>query len=79
MNFTCTIASIDHVLYHGSVVSITAPAEEGEVTILPNHAPFVSKIKTGEIIVRTKDSEERFPVTHGVLEVSVGGVTVLVS
>lgn len=79
MNFTCTIASIDHVLYHGSAVSITAPAEEGEVTILPNHTPLVSKVKPGEIIVRSKDSEERFSVTHGVLEVFAGGVTVLIS
>lgn len=44
----------------------TLPVEGGEVTILPNHIPYIGTLKAGEIILRTEaDGEEISLVTSG--------------
>jgi F-type H+-transporting ATPase subunit epsilon len=75
--FPLTIASVDTTHFEGDVVSVTCPGKEGEVTILKNHVPFVTTLKLGTITARTADTEKHIPVSHGILEVHTGGVTIL--
>ena len=77
MSINIHIAKVDQVLYTGNSVSVTLPAIEGEVTILPNHIPLVTPLKAGRITVRTQDGEQIFDIAGGILEVSKTGVTVL--
>lgn len=71
------IATPTEVLWSGEAVSVTAPASEGEVTILPHHEAFASALGKGRLTVRTKERSETFDVKGGVLEVSANSVTVL--
>lgn len=59
------------------IQEITIPTTEGEITILPNHVPLVSKIKPGEMIIRRGGKKDFFAVTGGFLEVSDNNITVL--
>lgn len=77
MSINIHIAKVDQVLFTGNSVSVTLPAIEGEVTILPNHIPLVTPLKAGRITVRTQDGEQIFDIAGGILEVSKTGVTVL--
>ena len=59
----------DIVYDSGDIDEISIPTEAGEITVLPNHSPLVSIIKTGEI--RLKKSGERLglAISKGILEV----------
>lgn len=59
------------------VDQITLPTETGEITILPNHVDLVSKIKTGEMIIKRNSKPTFFAITGGFLEVSNNNVTIL--
>lgn len=72
------IAKPTEVLWSGEAVSLTAPAVEGEVTILPKHEAYVSALKKGRVTVRTKEESKEFDIQEGILEVSSRGATILV-
>ncbi len=73
------ISSVGENLYDGPAISVTLPGAEGEVTILPNHEPFVTTLKAGTITVRIPNQEEKlFPIDSGVLETSGTRAVVLV-
>ena len=76
--FPLTITALDSVQYFGEAESVTCPASEGEVTILKNHVPFVTKLKKGKITARTSEGLLTFQAEKGILEVSKKGVTILI-
>jgi F-type H+-transporting ATPase subunit epsilon len=53
------------------------PGSEGEMGILINHAPLVSRLKAGEIRITRNHVVEAFTITGGFLEVMNNEVTVL--
>jgi F-type H+-transporting ATPase subunit epsilon len=62
------------------IVSITAPASEGIVTILPRHQHYFTLLKEGIITIRREDkSEEFYAIGKGYLETDGLSVTILVS
>jgi F-type H+-transporting ATPase subunit epsilon len=76
--FSLEIISQETVLYHDMAESITAPASEGEVTILAHHAPFFSKINPGSITVRKAGKETKLVTGAGFIDVSTDNkVTIL--
>lgn len=64
-----TIISPDRSLYDGEATSVIAPAFDGEVGILPHHAPFLTLLGDGRLVVRTADAVQRFRVRGGFLQV----------
>jgi len=48
---------------------VLVPAVEGEMGVLPNHAPVLTTLGFGELIVRKGAAEERFAVYGGVVDV----------
>jgi len=57
---------------------VFAPAEMGEVGIMPRHAPMLSRLKAGEVRVSDQDGEEHsFFVNGGIIEIQPHVVTVL--
>ncbi|NOZ53336.1 MAG: F0F1 ATP synthase subunit epsilon [Gammaproteobacteria bacterium] len=72
------IVSAEAQIYQGTAKMLFAPAVMGEVGIMPQHTPLLTKIKPGEVRVITEDDqEEYFYVSGGMLEVLPSGVTVL--
>ena len=56
-------------LYDGPATSVVAPAYDGLVGILPRHAPFLTILGTGGLVVRTSEGERRFRVAGGFVQV----------
>ncbi|HMO78464.1 MAG TPA: F0F1 ATP synthase subunit epsilon [Candidatus Paceibacterota bacterium] len=74
-----TISKVNGPVFDDEVVSVTVPGSEGEMTLLADHAPIVSVLKTGLITVRLVDgTKQEFGVVEsGTLEVSYNTVTIL--
>jgi F-type H+-transporting ATPase subunit epsilon len=51
--------------YKGEVSSITVPGTKGNFQILYNHAPIISSLEIGEIIIEANDSEKEYFATSG--------------
>jgi F-type H+-transporting ATPase subunit epsilon len=56
-------------MFDGDADAVVAPAFDGEVGILPNHAPFMTLLGEGTLTVRRADSVSRFTVRGGFLQV----------
>ena len=72
------LVSPARLLFSGDVASVQIPGSEGEMTILPLHAPVLSTLKPGVVTV-TKDggTTEKIFVRGGFAEVNASGLTVL--
>ena len=53
----------------GEADAVFAPPFDGEVCILPNHAPFMTLLGEGTLTVRRADAVNRFAVRGGFLQV----------
>ena len=71
------IVTAERVVYSEEVSVLVAPGADGELGILPSHAPLLTTLAPGEIRV-TKDGQETFmAVSGGFLEVLGNKVTIL--
>lgn len=77
MPIRCEIVSQDRTVFEGDVDIVVIPGTDGEMGILPNHAPLLSTIRMGVIKVRQAGVEQDFTVTGGLVEVQPKIVTIL--
>ena len=56
---------------------VVIPATDGIMGVLPNHAPVLTTLGFGELIVRKGGAEERFAIYGGVVDVRPTKVTIL--
>src|SRR5512137_1602422 len=77
MPIRCEIVSEDKMVFQGDADTVILPGVEGEMGILPNHAPLLTTLKFGVIRVRAGGMEQVFTVAGGVAEVQPKIVTVL--
>lgn len=61
----CEIVTPERIVYHNEAQMVVAPAADGEIGILPLHAPLVTLLKPGEIRVRIDDNEVDWIATAG--------------
>jgi F-type H+-transporting ATPase subunit epsilon len=71
------IVTAERVVYSDEVDIVIAPGVEGELAILPHHAPLLTMLQTGELRVRKEGEETSMFVSGGFLEVRPDKVTVL--
>ena len=71
------IVTAERMVYSEDVDILVAPGIEGELAILPNHAPLLTVIKPGEIRVVRGDEESYIVVSGGFMEVIANKVTLL--
>ena len=64
-------------VYSKDVDMVTLPGQEGEMGILPMHAPMITLLGDGEIIARRGDQEDRLLVTGGCAEITAERVAIL--
>jgi F-type H+-transporting ATPase subunit epsilon len=70
--------SQDHMVFSGEVTEIMAPGIEGQLGILPKHAPLMTILNPGEVEVRREGEEPLyFAVSGGWMEVMPDKVTIL--
>lgn len=76
--FRCDIVSAEEEIFHGEATLLVATGEIGELGIAPKHAPLITRLKPGKIVVTLPGGEQLdFAVTGGILEVQPTVVTVL--
>ncbi|MCC7360864.1 MAG: F0F1 ATP synthase subunit epsilon [Anaerolineales bacterium] len=77
MPIRAEIVSQDRSVFEGDVDIVVAPGADGEMGILPHHAPLLTTLKPGVLRVRHSGREELFAISGGVMEVRPDIVTVL--
>ena len=71
------IITAERQVFSDDVNTVVVPGIDGELGILPHHAPLITMIKPGEVLVR-KDSEETYLfVSGGFLEVRPDKIIIL--
>ena len=73
-----TVISPERSLFDGEADAVVAPAFDGQVGILPRHAPFMTLLGEGVLNVRGRGESRRFQVAGGFVQV-VGNVVRVVA
>jgi F-type H+-transporting ATPase subunit epsilon len=72
------IVSAEQEIYSGAAEMVIAPGEGGELGILPEHMPLLTRVKPGTVRVRQANGEEEvIYVSGGMMEVQPDRVTIL--
>jgi len=76
-NLKLDIVTAERVVYSEEVDVLIAPGQEGQLGILPNHAPLMTILQAGELVVRRGGQEDTLAISGGFLEVRPDRVIVL--
>ncbi len=72
------IITPDHRVYEGDIKSIRVPGRKGSFQVLKDHAPIISTLENGSVvIVDTEGQETVFEINGGVIEVKMNRIIVL--
>jgi F-type H+-transporting ATPase subunit epsilon len=71
------IVTPERLAYQDEVDSVQLPGSEGELGVLPHHAPLVSTLGAGELRLRKGGQEESFAIVGGFLQVLPDKVVVM--
>ena len=64
-----TVISPGASMFDGEADAVVAPAFDGQVGILPNHAPFMTLLGEGTLTVRRAGTASRFSIRGGFMQV----------
>ncbi len=74
----CDIVSAEAEIFHGEATLVVATGEQGELGIAPRHAPLITRLKPGKVVVTQPNGEQLdFAISGGILEVQPQVVTIL--
>ena len=71
------IVTPERLAYSDEVDAVMLPGIEGELGVLPHHAPLISTLGLGELRIRKGGTEESFAIVGGFLQVLPTKVVVL--
>lgn len=71
------IVTPERVAYQDDVDMVICPGSEGELGILPHHAPLLSTLGFGELKIRKGGQEESFAIAGGFVQVRPDKVVVM--
>ena len=71
------IVTPERLAYADTVDAVVLPGSEGELGVLPHHAPLVSTLGVGELRIRKGATEEAFAIAGGFLQVRPDKVVVM--
>lgn len=74
----CDIVSAEQEIFSGEAELVVATGELGELGIAPKHAPLITRLKPGKVVVTLPGGEHvDIAISGGILEVQPHVVTVL--
>jgi len=74
----CDIVSAEEEIFSGDVIMVVATGEMGELGIAPRHAPLITRLKPGKLVLTLPNGEKLdIVVGGGILEVQPQVVSVL--
>ena len=71
------VVTAEKVVLTGEADAVIAPGREGQLGILPQHAPLMTSLAPGELLIRTGNKEEILAISGGFIEVRPDRVIVL--
>lgn len=77
MPIQCDIITQERTVFSKAVDYVSLPGFEGILGILPNHAPLLTALTFGEVMVRTRGEQEYFAIGGGFAEILPDQVTIL--
>lgn len=75
--FRLEIVTAERLSFADDVNVLVAPGIEGQLGILPHHAPLMTMLQPGELLIRKGSEEIYWAITGGFLEVRPDKVVIL--
>jgi F-type H+-transporting ATPase subunit epsilon len=72
-----SVISPERVLFEGEAAAVVAPAFDGEVGILDNHAPMMTLLGKGSLRLSGAGGDKRFDIEGGFLQVVDNNVRIV--
>jgi F-type H+-transporting ATPase subunit epsilon len=72
------IITPDRKVYEGEIKSVKVPGKKGAFQVLKDHAPIISTLQAGSVIIIDEDNKEKiFDIDGGVIEVKANKIILL--
>lgn len=71
------LVSPERKLASGQATSVLIPGADGDMTAMPDHAPVVTTLRPGILVVEMDGGTQEFAVTGGFAQVTAEGTSVL--
>ncbi|MSP21582.1 MAG: ATP synthase F1 subunit epsilon [Dehalococcoidia bacterium] len=65
------------VLSRSDATRVIVPTTEGQITLLPSHAPLMASVAIGELIIVSLDGQDAIAVHGGFLQIAKDTITIL--
>jgi F-type H+-transporting ATPase subunit epsilon len=76
--FQFELVGPERVLFSGPVEAVELPGTEGDMTVLPGHAPVLTALKTGVVVITERpEVGKRVLVRGGFADIGASSVTVI--
>jgi len=72
-----SLVAPERELFSGEVDQVVAPGSEGQFGVLAGHAPFMTTLKEGDVIVLDGAARRVFNIRGGFADVTPDGLTIL--
>ena len=66
-----------HLLDEANINMVIAPGVDGQFAVLPNHAPLITELQPGVLVLRRDDGDQLLAIGGGFFEVQRNKITVL--
>ncbi len=71
------LVSPERKLASVQALQVQLPGAEGDMTAMPDHAPVLTTLRPGVVIITTATGDEEYVITGGFAEINAVGTTVL--
>lgn len=75
--FKAQILTPEGSLYEGEVTGVQMPGTQGSFEVKANHAPIVSSLEEGKVLIRQTDGDQVYTISGGFVEVNDNLLTLL--
>jgi F-type H+-transporting ATPase subunit epsilon len=66
----CEVVTVERLVFDGDVDVVVAPGSEGQLAILPGHAPLMTALTIGELVLRRANADDVImAISGGFMEV----------
>lgn len=74
----CEVITAERAVFSGDVDMVVAPGIEGQLGVLPDHAPLITALTYGELILHRQGKDDEYiAIGGGFMEVSADRVIIL--
>jgi len=71
------LVSPERLLSSVQANQVQIPGSEGDMTVLPDHAPLITSLRPGVLRVSSSDGDAEYVVTGGFAEINASSISVL--